>query len=200
VTAEAQEPVQEETVDERRARSRARTEAKNQAVRDTLEPLEPGERPLAVTIASIVAALLSIGNLAVYVLSDHGANADRGKEIFQTLVICAVLAVASVGMWRAKYWAVLGFQTILGLQIIVLSLSILRAANALAAMLFLTIILLSAVLFWYLVRAMARIQMPEAPDVKSLKEQREEAEAEAAAEAALANKLKEQEKANETDG
>ncbi len=164
-----------------RARARARTEAKNQAVRDSLEPLAPGERPGAVTIAAVIAGLLAVGNLLTYLLSDHAQNADRGKEIFQSLLICGILAVASWGMWRAKYWAVLGFQTILGLQILVLSLSILRASNALVALLFLAIILLSAVLFWYLVRAMARLQMPEAPDVQSLKEQREAAEAAAAA-------------------
>jgi cytoskeletal protein RodZ len=87
-------------------------------------------------------------------------------------------------MWRAKYWAVLGFQTLLGLQIIIATLSVLRASKPLAALVFLAIVLASAVLFWYLVRAMARIQMPEAPEVKSLREQREEAEEAARAEAA----------------
>lgn len=175
-------PPEQESVEEARARRRARSEAKDQAVRDSLEPLEPGERPLAVTIASVIAGLLAVGNLLTYALSDHAANADRGKEIFQTIVICAILAAASWGMWRAKYWAVLGFQTILGLQILVLALSILTASNALVALLFLTIILLSSVMFWFLIRAMARIQMPESPDVKSLREQREEAEEAAQAE------------------
>jgi hypothetical protein len=179
-----------------RSRSRARTEAKNQAVRETLEPLAPGERPLAVTIASIAAALLALGNLLTYVFSDHAANANRGGEIFQTLAICVVLAIASWGMWRAKYWAVLGFQTILGLQIIILSLSLLRVSNALVALLFVAILLLSAVLFWFLVRAMARIQMPEAPDVKSLKEQRDIA---AAAEAAEQEEIPDG-KADDADG
>ncbi|MGK2877437.1 MAG: hypothetical protein ACSLFF_02490 [Solirubrobacterales bacterium] len=161
-----------------RASARARTEAKNQAVRDSLAPLAPGERPGAVTVASIVAGLLAVGNLVTYLLSDHAANADRGKEVVQTLVICGILALASWGMWRAKYWAVLGFQTILGLQVLVISLSLLTVNNALVALLFLTIVLLSAVLFWYLVRAMARIQMPETPGMISLQEQRERAESE----------------------
>lgn len=176
MTAETPEQESPDQELDSRARSRARTEAKNQAVRDSLEPLEPGERPLAVTIASVVAGLLAIGNLVTYLLSDHAANADRGKEVFQTLLICAVLAAASWGMWRAKYWAVLGFQTILGLQIIVLSLSILKVSKPLVALLFLAIILLSSVLFWFLVRAMARLQMPEGTEIKSLREQREEAE------------------------
>jgi predicted small integral membrane protein len=184
VTAETQEPAPEETVEQRRARARARTEAKNQAVRETLEPLEPGERPLAVTIAAVVAALAAIGNVAAFALRDHPPSAQRNTEIFWTIVTAGVLGVASWGMWRAKYWAVLGFQTLLGLQIIIATLSILRASKPLAALVFLAIVLASAVLFWYLVRAMARIQMPEAPEVKSLREQREEAEEAARAEAA----------------
>lgn len=174
------------------AGARSKSEAKNQAVRDSLEPLAPGERPLAVTIAAIASAVLCVANLVVYLLSDHAVGADRGKEVFQTVTICAILAVAAWGMWRAKYWAVLGFQTVLGLQVIILSLSILKAKNIWVVLLFLVIIALSSVLFWFLIRAMARIQMPEAPDVKSLKEQRQEAEAYAAAEAAEKKRSEEQ--------
>lgn len=157
-----------------------RTEAKNQAVRESLEPLAPGERPLAVTIASIASGLLAIGNFVAFLLRDSSGD-DESKLIFQTVLICAILAVASVGMWLVKYWAVLGFQTVLGLQIIVYCLAITRANNLWIALLFLAIILLSAVLFWFLIRAMARIQMPESPSLKSLREQREEAEAAARA-------------------
>jgi hypothetical protein len=174
VTAETKEPApesaqngaappQEETVEERRARARARTEAKNQAVRDSLEPLAPGERPLAVTIASIAAGALAIANLIAYLFSDHGTGPEHNRELVRLALVCGVLAIASIGMWRAKYWAVLGFQTLLGLQIIVLTLSVTRASNVLVVLLFMGIIGLSAVMFWYLVRAMARIQMPVVP-------------------------------------
>lgn len=176
-------PPEQETVEEARARRAARTEAKNQAVRDSLEPLEPGERPGAVTVAAIIAGLMAIGNLVAFLFSDDAARFETGS-VFQALVGCGILAAASIGMWLSKYWAVLGFQTILGLQIIILSLSLLKVSNALVAALFLAIIVASAVLFWYLIRAMARIQMPDAPDIESLTEQRESAEAAAAAEQA----------------
>lgn len=161
---------------QRYANSRERSEAKNQAVRDSLEPLEPGERPLAVTIAAVVALLLSLGNLVTYLLADHSTGPDRGREIAQTFLICAVLLVASWGMWRAKYWAVLGFQTILGLQVIAMSLALLKVSELWVALLFLALIAVSSVLFWYLIRAMARIQMPEPPDSKSQDEAKEETE------------------------
>lgn len=156
------------------ANARSRSEAKNQAVRDALEPLAPGERPGAVTVAAVVAALLSAGNVVTYLLSDHAKGADGGREIFQMVMISAVLAVAAWGMWRAKYWAVLGFQTLLGLQAIVMVLSLMRADSALAALIFLAVIALSAILFWYLIRAMARLQMPESPEERRLREQRED--------------------------
>lgn len=164
---------------ERWAKARARSEAKNQAVRDSLEPLAPGERPLAVTIAAIVALLLSIGNFVIFLLADEPAGTDRGDLIAQTLLICGVLLIAAWGMWRIKYWAVLGFQTILALQVLILALSLLKASNPLAIFVFLVVIALSSVLFWYLIRAMARIQMPEAPETKQQKEARQK-QAEAA--------------------
>lgn len=168
-------PPEQESVEEARARRRAKSEAKDQAVRDSLEPLAPGERPGAVTVAAIVAGLMSIGNLLAFLLSKGALHAE-GSRVFQALFGCGILAAASIGMWKAKYWAVLGFQTILGLQIIILSLSLLKVNDAFVAILFLAIIVASAVLFWFLVRAMARIQMPEAADIQSLTEQREAAE------------------------
>lgn len=154
----------------------ARSEAKNQEVREALEPLAPGERPRAVTIAAIAALLLSAGNLLTYLLADHAVGADQGREVMQTFLICAVLLVAAWGMWQAKYWAVLGFQTILALQVIVLALALLRVTSFWVALLFLVVIALSSVLFWYLIRAMARIQMPQAPTAQSQLAKREEAE------------------------
>lgn len=167
---------------ERYAAARARSEAKNQAVRDQLEPLAPGERPLAVTIGSIVAMLFAIGNVVAFLLSDT-SDGDHSGQITQLAIITGILLLASVGMWLVKYWAVIGFQTILGLQIIVYSLALTRVNSVWAALLFVGIIILSGVLFWFLIRAMARIQMPESPTLKTLQQQREEAEAAAAAEA-----------------
>lgn len=169
-------PPEQETVEEARARRAARTEAKNQAVRDSLEPLAPGERPGAVTIAAIIAGLMAVGNLVAFLLSNDADRFETGS-LLQALIGCGILAAASIGMWLSKYWAVLGFQTILGLQIIILSLSLLKVSNGLVALLFVAIVVASAVLFWYMIRAMARIQMPQAADIQSLTEQREAAEA-----------------------
>ncbi|HEX5896975.1 MAG TPA: hypothetical protein VFY47_11665, partial [Thermoleophilaceae bacterium] len=51
----------------------SRSRAKNAAARAALEPLAPGERPTAVTVGAIVAALLAVANLIAVVAGWDGA-------------------------------------------------------------------------------------------------------------------------------
>jgi hypothetical protein len=58
---------------------------------------------------------------------------------------------------------VLGMQTLLGITLILASLSLITA-NSIGSLVILVLILAAAgALFWFLVKAMARIQMPERP-------------------------------------
>jgi hypothetical protein len=66
-------------------------------------------------------------------------------------------------MWRAKYWAVLGFQALLAFQILILCLALLVAENLIYAAGAVVAIGLLGTLFFKLIRAMARLQMPERP-------------------------------------
>src|SRR5215207_4588354 len=50
---------------ERMARGYARGRARDEAARTALKPLAPGERPLAVTLAAVLAAALGIGIVAI---------------------------------------------------------------------------------------------------------------------------------------
>jgi hypothetical protein len=80
---------------------------------------------------------------------------------FASVALQAVLMlVAAWGMWRARYWAVLGFQAILGILILIFALLATTASNLLGVLVPLTIIIAAGTLFWFLVKAMARIQMP----------------------------------------
>ena len=135
------------------ARSRERAEA----VRASLEPLAPGERPTAVTVAAIVAALIGV---AVLVLVAAGAGVVERQNVAGGLIFGAIMLVAAVFMWRAKYWAVLGFQALLGLSVVTASLSLLVASNVEAVVRSLVVIAAAGTLFWFLIRAMARLQMP----------------------------------------
>ncbi len=66
-------------------------------------------------------------------------------------------------MWKASYWADLGMQTLLALTIIAATLGLVTAANVAAMLVLVLTIALAGTLFWFLVKAMARIQMPERP-------------------------------------
>ena len=75
----------------------------------------------------------------------------------------AVICVVAVGMWQSKYWAVLGMQTLLAITIIIGSLGLVTATSIVAALVLVVMIAAAGTLFWFLVKAMARIQMPERP-------------------------------------
>jgi hypothetical protein len=136
----------------------ARSEERNERIRQSLEPLAPGERPGAVTVAAIVAALLGAANVALALI---GVDVDGDEPpMAGTLIFGAVMFVAAAGMWKAKYWAVLGFQALLAITIIFAALALAVASNAIAVVVPLVIVGLGGWLFWKLVRALARLQMP----------------------------------------
>jgi hypothetical protein len=66
-------------------------------------------------------------------------------------------------MWTARYWGVLGMQTLLALTLVFAFLGLITAGSWWAALLLVLIIAAAGTLFWFLVKAMARIQMPERP-------------------------------------
>jgi hypothetical protein len=137
-------------------RGYARSRERDDAVRASLEPLEPGERPGAVTVAAIAAAVLGLLLVAQ-------AAFDDDAETRGLLVFAAVMFVAAAGMWKAQYWAVLGFEFFLGLTLVFAAVSLMFAGNLQGVVYSLVVLALAATLFWKLVRAMARLQMPKRP-------------------------------------
>jgi hypothetical protein len=140
-------------------RGYARARARDDAARAQLVPLAPGERPRAVVVAVVVAAVLGLANLGL--LAAGWEVSGEEPQVTGVLVFSALMLAAAVGMWRLRYWAVLGFQALLGISIAISALSLLVATNLQGAVLSLTVMLAGGTLFWFLVRAMARIQMPE---------------------------------------
>jgi hypothetical protein len=137
----------------------SRSEARNAAARGALVPLEEGERPLAVTIGAIVAALLAAGNLGAYLA---GAEISGERPAIAGIVsYTALMLLAAWGMWKAKYWAVLGMEAILGILLVIFLVLLFTASNLVTVLISLAVILPAGALFWFLIKAMARIQMPE---------------------------------------
>jgi len=140
----------------------ARGRARDEAIRQNLEPLEPGERPRIVTIAAIVAFAFAIANV-IATLTVDDLSSDQGDPTMFAITTTGVLVLAGIGMLARKYWAVLGFQCILGLQIVIFSLALTRVQKWWVGLALMVFIGLLGVLFWKLIRAMARLQMPERP-------------------------------------
>ncbi len=140
------------------ARGYARSRERDEAVRAALEPLAPGERPRAVTVAAILAALLGAANVAL--LAAGWEIEGGGQSVVGVLIFAGLMAVAAIGMWRCRYWAVLGFEALLGIAIVYAAMALLVAANLEAVVRCLAIIAIAGPLFWFLIRAMARLQLP----------------------------------------
>jgi peptidoglycan/LPS O-acetylase OafA/YrhL len=139
----------------------SRSEAKNAAVRACLEPIEPGERPLVLTIGAAVAVAVVVANLVVYLA---GWTYGGHKTAFVGfLLFAAIMLIMAWGLWNAKYWAVLGLEALLGVLVVALGLFLMTAENVKSALILLAIIVPAGALFWFNVRVMARIQMPERP-------------------------------------
>jgi hypothetical protein len=158
--ARAVEPRPSPRAVEPRPERAARTEARNAAVRAELEPLAPGERPPWVTVAAVVATALATLNISLYAAGLR----VRGASFGGVVVVGLILLVAAAGMWRARYWAVLGFEMLLGVTCVFASLSLLVASSAAGAVRSVLVAGLSGLLFWKLIRAMARLQMPRRTD------------------------------------
>jgi hypothetical protein len=141
---------------ERYARSRER----DAEVRASLEPLPVGERPGAVTVAAIVSLVMAIANVAATV-----AGADLGSKATSfTVLSTAILLACAGGMWfGARYWAVLGFMMVLVFQILTMFFALIRVEHWWVALILLVVIGLLGWLFFKLIRALSRIQMPDRP-------------------------------------
>lgn len=150
-----------ESFEERMSR---RYEERNAEARAKLEPLEPGERPGAVTVGAIVAAVLAVIFTVSAVLAIAGVEAgDREIRPAPVVAFAIVFWVMTIGMWRARYWAVLGFQTLLLLMILASAFGLVVVTSVLQAVGTTLLLLGAGALFYFMIRAMARIQMPSSP-------------------------------------
>ena len=140
----------------------SRGQERDDAVRAGLRPLAPDERPLALRLAALLAALLALGNVALVVA---GAEIGGRRPVLAGLLFAAIMAAAAIGLWRKRYWAVLGFEVLLGCLLVWTALSLLVASNLAAALLCVAVMLVAGPLFWLLIRVMARLQVPPRPPV-----------------------------------
>ncbi len=145
---------------DRMAAGYAKAEQRNQEAREALEPLAAGERPTVVTVGAVVAGLIALSIVIGYLA---GVEVEGKKPaIAQVVAPALIMGVMSWGMWHARYWAVLGFQLILVFLIFsaVFGLAV-QASTVGQFAATLGLLAVVGTFFYFMVKGMARIQMPQ---------------------------------------
>lgn len=154
--------VPEESFPERMAR---RSEERNVAARAKLKPLDRGERPTAVTVGAIISAILAViitASAGIAALELVDISRDDPSPVGIAL-FAAVLWLMAWGLWRARYWAALGFQALLLIVLVLTALGLVAVETVPQLLVSLLLLGGSGTLFYFMVRAMARLQMPRPP-------------------------------------
>ncbi len=138
----------------------SRSERRNEEARAALTPLASGERPGGLLAAVLVAGLLGFGNLVAYLAGVKIGGKHPGPGVLAFTLLTGFIAA---GMWLRRYWAVLAFEALLALIILVFSLFLVEASNVEALVLCVAVIGCSGWLFWKLVRVMGRLALPRSP-------------------------------------
>lgn len=141
----------------------AKAEEKNQRAREALAPLDKGERPTVITIGAVFCAVMAAiawSSAGVALLTGAEVNGVR-PNLAQLALTGLITTALAWGLWNARYWAALGFQVLLLLLLLAGVAGLVLAGTLLQAVS--TVVLLTGLgaMFWFMVKAMARIQMPE---------------------------------------
>jgi amino acid permease len=132
-------------------------------VRAELVPLAPGERPWSIRISVLIALIVGIGDLVDVLVSGSHSFGGTHTSVAGVTLFSVVMIVCAIGMWQMRYWAVLGFQAVLAIVILIFALLLVRASNLLGFIVPTVIIGGGGLLFFKLVRVLSRLQMPPPP-------------------------------------
>jgi hypothetical protein len=142
---------------------RSRSERRNAAIRATLTPYRPGERPWSIKIGAVLAAATGGIQLILFLAGVKLKVAGTHPAAGSTIVFAVLMFACAIGMWQMRYWAVLGFMALLGITVVNFSLALVRVSNLLGLVIAVAGIALPGFLFFKLVRVLSRIQMPKYP-------------------------------------
>ena len=100
-----------------------------------------GERPTVVTVGAVISALIAISSVVGYLAgvevtrigSDGIEQGEHAAPILSVIAAVALMGTMAYGMWRARYWAVLGFQALLVIVLVAASLGLVQATAWLQA-------------------------------------------------------------------
>ena len=141
----------------------SRSERRNAQARAALTPLRPGERPWVITVGAALAALNGLAQLVLFITGVKLKVAGTRPAAFSVILFAVLMFVCAGGMWRMRYWAVLGFQALLAIVVLTFALVLVRANNLLGVVVSFAVVAIGGFLFYRLVRVLSRIQMPKYP-------------------------------------
>ena len=141
----------------------SRSEQRNAAVRAGLEPLSPGERPWPLSVSAAICVVLAVVNLALFLAGAKPHVGGQKPQLGEILVFSGLMLACAAGMWRLRYWAVLGFMTLLAIGVLGFCLALIRVSNIWWGVVCTIVVVIGGYLFLKLVRVLSRLQMPAAP-------------------------------------
>ena len=110
-------------------------------------------------VASLIGAVFWV-SAAVALFTDTEVGGSE-PQVAPLVLFAAILTVMAWGMWRARYWAVLGFQALLALIMLAAGLGLVGVRTVLQAIGTTLLLAAAGTLFYLMVKALARIQMPQ---------------------------------------
>ena len=120
---------------------------------------------LAVTMFAVTIGAVLVGYAAGVEVTRIGSDGiEQGEDqapILSVIAVVALMGTMAWGMWRARYWAVLGFQALLALLMLSAGVGLVQVTTLLQAIGTVLVLGGSATLFYFMVKALARIQMPQ---------------------------------------
>jgi hypothetical protein len=142
---------------------RSSAEERNAAVRATLEPLAPGERPWPIKAGALLALLIGGVQLVLFVAGTKLKVGGNQPSAASTVVFAALMFMCAVGTWLKRYWAVLGLMALLALFALYFALALIKASSVVGFAIAIAGLCIAGGLLYKLVRVLSRIQMPKYP-------------------------------------
>ena len=114
-------------------------------------------------VGVLVAVLLGAVNLGLFIAGAKPKVGGQQPHLAEILIFSGLMLMCAVGMWMMRYWAVLGFQTLLAIGLLGFCLALVRVSSLLWAGVCVAVIAAGGFLFYKLVRVLSRIQLPTPP-------------------------------------
>ena len=108
----------------------------------------------------LIALIVGVGDLVDVLVSGRHSFGGTHTAVGGVIVFSVLMVICALGMWRMRYWAVLGFQALLAIVVLIFALLLIRASNLLGLLVPIVIISGGGLLFFKLVRVLSRMQMP----------------------------------------